>query len=137
MLSSVMKYVLVLTLFVLARGNVEEDGGARLLVSKQILNKYLVESMDIIVKYTIYNTGNSAAADVQIIDNGFDPSAFTVVGGKLSAKINRIAPQTNISHVVVLRPTKYGYFNFSGAEVYYKSADDAKNVRLKTVLFKN
>lgn len=128
MLSSVMKYFVLLALFVLASGNLEEEGGARLLVSKQILNKYLVENMDIIVKYTVYNTGNSAAVDVQLADNGFDQSAFQVVGGKLTAVINRIAPQTNVSHVVVLRPTKYGYFNFSGAEVFYKSADDLNDV---------
>lgn len=123
-----MKSFLLFALFVLASGNSEEEGGARLLVSKQILNKYLVESMDIIVKYTVYNTGSSAAVDVQLVDNGFDRNAFSVAGGKLAAVINRIAPQSNVSHVVVLRPTKYGYFNFSGAEVAYKSADDSNTV---------
>jgi translocon-associated protein subunit beta len=48
-----MKFLSITVLIAFAvciNGNEEEETAARLLISKQILNKYLVEDMDIVVK---------------------------------------------------------------------------------------
>lgn len=114
-----------MAMLALTRSEIEEESGPRLLFFKQILNKYLVQNKDIEVKYTLYNIGSSAAVDVEVIDQGFQPDAFEYVGGHVPAKFDRIAPQSNISHVIVVRSLKYGYFNFTSAQASYKTSDDA------------
>ncbi|CAB0038109.1 unnamed protein product [Trichogramma brassicae] len=104
---------------------VQQDEGARLLVSKNVHNKYLVENMDVIVKYTVFNIGSSAALEVEITDNSFDPDNFAHVSGELSARVDRVPPNTNVTHTVVVRPRKAGYFNFTSAEVLYRRKEDA------------
>jgi len=98
----------------------DDETFARLLVSKQILNKYLVEKSDILVRYTIYNVGNGPATQIELKDPGFHPDAFEIVGGKPTARLSRLPANGNFSHFVVVRPKAFGYFNFTAADVTYK-----------------
>ena len=77
--------------------------------------------MDIVVKYNVFNVGDNAATDVKIVDNGFRADDFDVVSGQLQYKLDRIAPGANSTQTVVVRPKKFGYFNFTAAEATYSS----------------
>jgi len=100
-----------------------EDGAARLLLAKQIHNKYLVEGMDIVVKYSLYNIGDSAATNIQVADNGFRNEDFELVSGQMQFKLDRLGPGSNSSQTIVVRPRKFGYFNFTAAEVSYTGSE--------------
>ncbi|KAM5129234.1 translocon-associated protein subunit beta [Mantella aurantiaca] len=121
-----MKTVLVALAVLLALGRCEE--GARLLGSKSLLNRYAVEGKDLTLQYNIYNVGSSAALDVELSDDSFPPEDFGIVAGMLNVKWDRIAPASNVSHTVVLRPLKAGYFNFTSATITYLAQEGAQVV---------
>merc|ERR1712222_241451 len=76
---------------------------------------------DIVVKYNLYNVGDNAATNVQVADSGFRQEDFDLVAGQTKYKLDRVAPGANASHGVVVRPKKFGYFNFTAAEATYSS----------------
>ena len=77
--------------------------------------------MDIVVKYNLFNVGDTAATNVKVVDNGFRVEDFDVVSGQTKYKLDRVAPGSNSSHTIVVRPKKFGYFNFTAAEVTYNA----------------
>merc|ERR1719415_176173 len=127
-----MKTIICLTLAIFAilhRTNGGETDSktseaAKLLVSKQIQNKYLVEGMDVVIRYGLYNVGDSVASDIVLTEAGFGTDDFDVAGGQTVVKFNRIPPKANNTHILVVRPKKFGYFNFTSAEVKYKYNDE-------------
>jgi len=102
-----------------------ESSSARLLASKNILNRFLVEDKDLTVKYDVYNVGESSALDVELVDKSFAAEDFEVSQGSLSVKWQRIGPGSNVSHVVILKPKKSGYFNFTTADLSYLPSEQA------------
>jgi len=103
------------------------DEKAKLLVSKQLLNKFVVESMDVVIKYSVFNVGSLAANNVQLKDSSFGPD-FTVVGGQPEVSLGRIPPQGNVTHTLVVRPQKFGYYNFTASQISYTSGEDSAEV---------
>merc|ERR1711997_440140 len=116
----------------------DEEGGAalsgkneaRLLVGKHIQNKYLVEGMDLVVKYNLFNIGDAAAVDIALTEGGFGTDDFDVVGGQSAVKFDRLAAGANTTHALVLRPTKFGYFNFTSAEVTYRVSEEEDKTKI-------
>lgn len=65
---------------------------AHLLVSKRVLNEYVVEGRDLTVSYAIYNVGSSPATSVSLVEETFSSDDFEIVSGQLSVRWQSIAP---------------------------------------------
>ncbi|VDM22767.1 unnamed protein product [Hydatigera taeniaeformis] len=96
---------------------------ARLVVTKEVLNRYLVEAKEVTLLYTIHNLSPRAARDVEIHDR-LPESDFSFVHGSRSTRWPVILPMSNITHSVIVIPRSAGYFNFTSAEVTYKAGPD-------------
>ena len=46
----------------------------------KIQNKYLVEGMDVVIRYGLYNVGDSVASDIVLTEAGFSNDDFDVAG---------------------------------------------------------
>ncbi|OQR78683.1 translocon-associated protein subunit beta isoform 1 [Tropilaelaps mercedesae] len=112
-----------------ALGMEERTPEARLLSLKKVLNRYLVENRDVSIHYELYNVGDATAVNVKLIDRTFPPSDFDVVSGSLEATFPKIPAGTNVTHSVVVRPNKYGMFNFTSAEVTYELGERNSEIR--------
>lgn len=106
---------------------------AKLMVDKEILNKYIVEGRDIVVNYHLINIGGSVARDIKIIDDTFPSDRFEIVNGYTSFTIDQVVPGTNVTHTVIMRPksNSWGPHRFGPAKVEYK-CNDAGQLQLST-----
>ncbi|XP_029200068.1 translocon-associated protein subunit beta-like [Acropora muricata] len=108
----------------------EGDSNARLLISKHILNQFVVEGKELTVHYSIYNVGSGPATSVLLTDNSFPADQFNVLHGLLSVKWKAVAPGTNVSHTIILEPKRSGIFNFTSAQVSYQPFEDATDPQM-------
>lgn len=94
---------------------------AKLLVDKEVLNKYIVEGRELVVNYHLINIGGSPARNVKVVDNTFPSDRFEIVDGFTKFTIPSIAPGTNVTHAVILKPrsNSWGPHKFGVARVEY------------------
>jgi len=104
----------------------EDEATANLLVSKVVLNKYLVQGKDLTIEYNIYNVGDGAAYQVMLRDATFPPSDFQPISGMAEVKWDKIPAGENVTHAMVVMPMRPGYFNFTSADVTYKTSENAQ-----------
>ncbi|XP_065184487.1 translocon-associated protein subunit beta-like [Sycon ciliatum] len=104
----------------------EGDTFGRLLVSKTILNEHIVEGKDVTVHYELYNVGTGPCLDVVLEDESFPAEIFSVVRGLPRARFDRISASSNVSHTVVFNVNYVGYFNFTAAQISYKTEETAE-----------
>lgn len=106
---------------------------AKLLVDKEIHNKYIVEGRDILVNYHLINIGGSVARDVKVIDDTFPSERFELINGYLKFIIPEVAPGVNVTHAAVVRPraNSWGPHKFGPARVEYKQ-NEAGQLQLAT-----
>jgi len=128
------KYLLLtLSIFaVLATVNssvLDDSEDAKLLVAKNILNNYIVEGLDVTIRYNIYNIGNVAALGVKLKDENFPKAEFELVSGFDTVKWARIPPHSNVSHIAVVRPKVPGLFNLTHATVTYTASEKSTKVQ--------
>lgn len=119
-------FVLIACLFMAYGAVTADEGAAKLILIKDILNDLVTEGHDLTVEYKLFNIGESAATDVELRDSTFHDSDFELVSGMTSVKWERIPAQSNVSHVVVVRPLKSSAFNFTSAVVQYVAAEGAE-----------
>jgi len=110
--------------------NANEDlEDAKLLVAKNVLNNYVVEGLNLTIRYNIYNIGNSPALNVKLVDENFPSEYFEYATGFNVAQWARIPPQSNVTHVAVVSPKLPGLFNITSAIVTYLSSEKATKVQ--------
>jgi len=115
--------VLVACLLMTAYTAMADEGEAKIVLIKDILNDLVTEGHDLTVEYKLFNIGESAATDVQLADSNFHDSDFELVSGMTSVQWDRIPAQSNVSHVVVVKPLKSAGFNFTSATVNYVASE--------------
>ena len=100
---------------------------ARLLVEKRVENKYLVENQEIVVHYKVYNVGERPAVNVAIEDHSLPKDYFEWLNATNQIQIGKVEPNSFQQRTLLFKPKLgvWGRFNFTFAEVNYKSEGDA------------
>jgi len=99
---------------------------AKILASKFLLSRYAVEEKEFVVDYRLYNVGDKTATKVTLDDSlNFHAQYFEILKGALIVEWDRIAPGSNVSHSIILKPLYFGSINYTTAEISYFPSETA------------
>ncbi|CAF3432254.1 unnamed protein product [Rotaria socialis] len=101
-----------------------DDEESFLFVTKQTLNRFIVQNKELTIKYDLYNSGPTTVFNVNLNDvRSFPADKFELFVGVLNPKWERILPGANVTHVVILKPKESGFNNSSHAIITYQKSE--------------
>ncbi|KJH41030.1 Translocon-associated protein beta [Dictyocaulus viviparus] len=122
--------LLALAVTVLTEDASTQTRDAFIIASKFPQSIYAVESMDLVLEYSLYNTGDKTALKVTLDDrHSFPTQSFDIIKGLLNVRFEKISPGANATHAVVIRPRQFGVFNYTSAQITYTS-EESGDVRV-------
>merc|ERR1712000_533762 len=124
-----MMRLLSVLLLVFCFSAVFAESGARLVISRAILNEELIIGKDTVVNVEIYNVGDEPAYDIEYTEMGAFEQFEPVVGVSTGASWPKLSPGSKISHNFVVRPVATGSFVVGNAEVSYRDHGNSAETR--------
>jgi len=125
-----LKRILIVALVAVLAGALAEDaGGAHLIVDKKLVSRHAVATQDLAVNYRIYNLGESTAYDIVLEDDSFPKNDFEVTSGLTTSRWEKLAPGSNITHTLVVRPLASGYYDNRPAKISYRQSAKGQQQR--------
>ncbi|CAF3390153.1 unnamed protein product [Rotaria sp. Silwood1] len=107
-----------------------DDEESFLFVTKQTINRFIVQNKELTIKYGLYNSGPTTVFNVNLNDiHSFPTDKFELLVGTLNPKWERIHAGANLTHVVVLKPKQSGISNSTHAIVTYQKSEKNTDVQ--------
>jgi translocon-associated protein subunit beta len=92
-----MKVTFIFSIITLIQAN------PRLLIHQQVLNKHVVANREVLVKYTIFNSGTQKASNVEL-KTFFDSEQIEFLAGNATVRFSIIEKFSNLTYVVIIKP---------------------------------
>ncbi|CAF1250523.1 unnamed protein product [Adineta ricciae] len=121
--------LIFLTILSVAFGQTDDEESF-LFVTKQTINRFLVQNKEFTIKYGLYNSGPTTVYNVHLDDaHSFPIDQYELLVGTLSAKWERLNAGANLTHIVVLKPKQSGISNSTCAIVTYQKSEKNTDVQ--------
>jgi len=123
-------FLILFTTITLSTCQLADEEESYLFVTKDTLNRYVVQNNDLTIKYSLFNAGQSTVFSVELNDiDSFPTNKFDLLYGTLNPKWERINAASNLTHVVILRPKQSGPCNMTHAVVTYRKSEKTNEIQ--------